>query len=265
MSDSDFRFGGIALLFGIAGLQRLRNSHVCVIGIGGVGSWSVEALARSGVGALTLVDLDDICVSNVNRQLHALDSSIGLPKVAAMAERVRGISPDCKVTAVTEFFTEANAGTLLGTPFDCVLDAIDNVTGKCQIIAGCHARGIPVVTCGGAGGRRDPAQIRVADLAQTSHDRLLQKVREQLRKEFSFPRDGKKFGIDCVFSAEPQVFPQCDGSIGTTREEGTDLRLNCASGFGSATFVTGAFGFAAAGVAVSRIADGSFAAPGRSL
>jgi tRNA A37 threonylcarbamoyladenosine dehydratase len=258
VSDFEFRFGGIARLFGTAGLQRLRNAHVCVVGIGGVGSWSVEAFARSGVGALTLVDLDDICVSNVNRQLHALDSAIGAPKVAAMAERVRGINAECKVTAVPEFFTGTNADTLLGTPFDCVLDAIDNVAAKCQLIAGCRARGIPIVTCGGAGGRRDPTRIRVADLAQTSHDRLLQKVREQLRKDFGFPRDGKRFGIDCVFSAEPQVFPQCDGSVGTTREEGADLRLNCASGFGSATFVTGAFGFAAAGVIVSRIAEGAF-------
>ncbi len=256
MSDYEFRFGGIGRLFGTEGLQRLRAAHVCVVGIGGVGSWAVEALARSGVGALTLVDLDEICVSNVNRQLHALDGAIGDAKVDAMAGRVRAIHAGCRVTAVPDFFTDANAAALLATRFDCVIDAIDNVPNKCRLIVECRAQQIPVVSCGAAGGRRDATKVRVADLAFTAHDRLLAKLRDELRKHFGFPRGANEFGVDCVYSAESPVFPKCDGSVGGRREAGPALKLNCESGFGSATFVTGAFGFVAAGVVVRRIATG---------
>jgi tRNA threonylcarbamoyladenosine dehydratase len=254
-SDYEFRFGGIGRLFGTSALARLRAAHVAVVGIGGVGSWTVEALARSGVGRLTLIDLDEICVSNVNRQLHALNDAVGRAKVDAMAERVRGINPECDVRTVPEFFTEANAAELLGGGFDFVVDAIDSVRNKCVLIAQCRERNIPVVCCGGAGGRRDATQVRVADLAVTSHDRLLQKVRDTLRKDFGFPRGEKKFGVECVYSPETPVFPTCDGGVSTTREAGTDLRLNCESGFGTATFVTGTFGFVAAGVVVKTLAE----------
>ncbi len=254
-SDFEFRFGGIGRLFGTAALARLRSAHVCVVGIGGVGSWAVEALARSGIGKLTLIDLDEVCVSNVNRQLHALNDAVGRAKVEVMAERVRGINPECDVRAVTEFFTEANAAELLATRFDYVVDAIDSVGNKCRLIALCRERGLPIVVCGGAGGRRDATQVRVSDLAATSHDRLLQKVRDTLRKDFGFPRGKIKFGIDCVHSPEAPVFPQCDGGVAATREEGSDLRLNCESGFGTATFVTGTFGFVAAQVVVRALAE----------
>lgn len=257
VSDFEFRFGGIGRLFGAAGLARLRATHVCVVGIGGVGSWAVEALARSGVGALTLVDLDDVCVSNVNRQLHALDPEVGRPKVEAMAQRVRGINAGCSIRAVPEFFTESNADALLSGPFDYVLDAIDSVSNKCRLIAMCRSKDLPLVTCGGAGGRRDATAVRVADLAVTTHDRLLQKVRERLRKEFGFPRGAEPFGVDCVYSPEAPVFPRCDGSVAAEREAGSNLQLNCESGFGTATFVTGTFGFAAAGLIVRRIAERS--------
>jgi len=254
-SDFDFRFGGIARLFGTAALARLRASHVCVVGIGGVGSWTVEALARSGVGKLTLIDLDDVCVSNVNRQLHAVNEAVGRAKVEVMAERARGINPECDVRAMTEFFTEANAHELLATPYDYVVDAIDSVSNKCRLIAQCRERNIPIVTCGGAGGRRDATQLRVSDLAFTTHDRLLQKVRDILRKDFGFPRGEKEFGIDCVHSPEPPMFPRCDGTVSATREQGAELRLNCESGFGTAAFVTGTFGFVAAGIVVQRLAE----------
>jgi tRNA A37 threonylcarbamoyladenosine dehydratase len=256
VNDYDFRFGGIGRLFGRNALPRLRAAHVAVVGIGGVGSWAAEALARSGIGRLSLVDLDEICVSNINRQLHALDDVVGTPKVIAMADRIRRINPECEVRPVVEFFTPANAPGLLSSGFDHVIDAIDNVQNKCVLVALCHQRGIPMVTCGGAGGRRDPTSVRVADLAATTHDRLLQKVREKLRKEFAFPRDGE-FGIRAVYSPETQVFPQCDGTIDSKREEGSDLRLSCESGFGTATFVTGTFGFAAAAEVVRRIAEGA--------
>ncbi len=259
MNDFDIRFGGIARLFGAAGLERLRRAHVCVVGVGGVGSWAVEALARSGVGRLTLVDLDEVCVSNVNRQLPALDGAVGRPKVEVLAERARAINPECAVRPVTEFFTASNAEPLLSERPDAVLDAIDHIANKCLLIARCRERGIPIVTCGGAGGRRDPTAVRVTDLAFTSHDRLLARVREQLRKEHGFAPAGRAFGVDAVYSTERPVFPRADGSVCAQREAGSALRLDCDTGYGTAAFVTGAFGFAAAGVVVKGLAEDSTA------
>jgi tRNA threonylcarbamoyladenosine dehydratase len=256
MDDYEMRFGGIARLYGRAALARLRRAHVCVVGVGGVGTWAVEALARSGVGELTLVDLDDVCVTNVNRQLPALDGQIGRSKVDAMAGRVQAINPQIRVHAIQEFFTASNAERLLSMPLDSVVDALDNVANKCLLIASCRARGVPVIASGGAGGRRDPTAVKVADLALTTHDRLLQKVRETLRKEHGFPRDGKTFGVPAVFSAEPPVFPQSDGTVCGTKEAGVELKLDCTSGYGTAGFVTGAFGFVAAAEAVKQIVAG---------
>jgi len=256
MSDFAERFGGIARLYGKDGLEKLRAAHVSVIGIGGVGTWAAEALARSGIGALTLVDLDEICVTNINRQLHALTETVGRSKVEVMAERIRAINPECRVTAEQKFFNTQTATELLAPKFDAVLDAIDSVSNKVLLLAKCREKNLPVVACGGAGGRRDATQIRTADLAKVSHDRLLAEVRKQLRKEFQFPIDGSLMGVECVFSAEAPVFAQPDGSVcenRTTREDGT--RLNCNGGLGSATFVTGAFGFAAAGMVVRKIAE----------
>ena len=255
VSNFETRFGGIARLYGKSGLEKLRAAHVCVVGIGGVGTWAAEALARSGIGALTLVDLDEICESNINRQLHALTETVGRAKVEVMAERIHAINPDCRVTAEQKFFNEQTAAELLAPKFDFVLDAIDSVTNKVLLLAGCRAKNLPVISCGGAGGRRDGTQIRTADLAKVTHDRLLAEVRKQLRKEFHFPAAGSPMGVECVYSAEPPVFTQPDGSVcenRAPREEGA--RLNCNGGLGSATFVTGAFGFAAAGIAVRRIA-----------
>ncbi len=256
MSDFETRFGGIARLYGNGGLARLRAAHVCVVGIGGVGAWAAEALARSGIGALTLVDLDEVCASNINRQLHALTETVGRAKVEVMAERIRAINPDCRVTAEQQFFTEQTAAALLAHKFDFVLDAIDSVTNKILLLAACRQKNLPVVSCGGAGGHRDGTQVRVGDLAKASHDRLLSEVRRKLRKEHQFPAEGSAMGVECVFSAERPVFPQPDGSVSENRaaaEDGT--RLNCNGGLGSATFVTGAFGFAAAGIVVRRIAE----------
>ncbi|MEM7010323.1 MAG: tRNA cyclic N6-threonylcarbamoyladenosine(37) synthase TcdA [Verrucomicrobiota bacterium] len=253
MDENDYmdRFSGIGRLFGAEALEQLKAAHVCVVGIGGVGSWSAEALARSGVGRLTLIDLDDICVTNVNRQLHALDGEIGRTKVGVMAERIARIHPGCAVETREQFFTSETAEALLAPGFDFVLDAIDTVEHKALLIAECRKREIPVVTCGGAGGKRDATAIRAADLAQTTNDPLLKQVRKKLRREFGFPRDEKaEFGVRAIFSAENPVFPWADGSVCETKEPGGDLRLNCDSGFGTATFVTGVFGFAAAGEVV---------------
>jgi tRNA A37 threonylcarbamoyladenosine dehydratase len=256
MNDFEIRFGGIARLYGAIGMERLRTAHVCAVGLGGVGSWAVEALARSGLGRLTLVDLDEICASNVNRQLHALNGAVGRPKVEVMAERVRAISPECVVRPRMEFFTAQNADDIFREGYDAVLDAIDSVADKCRLIALCRSRGIHLVTCGSAGGRRDATMVRVADLAFTSHDRLLLRVRDELRKLHGFPPARMALGIPCVYSAEPPVFPRKDGSVGPRREAGSAVRLDCDTGLGTATFVTGAFGFVAAGLVVKKITEG---------
>ncbi len=259
MQETDYhdRFGGLGRLYGGDSLDRLRQAHVCVIGIGGVGSWTVEALARSGVGRLTLVDLDDICVTNINRQLHALDGQIGKFKVDAMAERVRLIHPDCEIQTRNEFFTPQSAESILGGDYNYVVDAIDAVAHKALLIAECRQRGLPIVTCGGAGGKRSAAAVQVDDLGFATNDRLLKMVRKRLRQEHGFSRDEKEpFGVRAVFSTENAVYPWADGQVCATPEPGSELRLNCDAGLGTATFVTGTFGFAAAGEVVSAIARG---------
>lgn len=255
MTDYDQRFSGIARLYGAAGLARLRVAHVCVIGVGGVGSWTVEALARSGIGALTLIDLDDVCVTNVNRQLPALDGAIGRPKITVLAERVRLINPECRVEQRAEFFTPATAAALLEPGYDFVVDATDKLANKCAIIVGCRERGIPVLTSGSAGGRRDGTAVRVCDLAFSIQDELLRQVRRKLRREFDFPRDvAADFDVSCVFTPEPPLYPWANGTCRVEPEPGSSLTLDCATGFGTATFITGAFGFAAAGEVVRRLA-----------
>lgn len=249
------RFGGVGRLFGSHGLSRLEVAHVAVVGVGGVGSWSVEALARSGVGALTLIDLDDVCVTNVNRQLPALDGQIGRTKVEVLAERVHAINPRCHVEAICEFFTGATAGGLLDREFDFVIDSIDKVANKCLLIASCRERALPILTVGGAGGKRDGTQVRVSDLALAGRDSLLKAVRRKLRSDHGFTFEpSAACGIPCVYSPELPMFPWSDGRTCPTPEPGSDLTLDCASGFGTAVFATGAFGLAAAGEVVRRLA-----------
>jgi tRNA threonylcarbamoyladenosine dehydratase len=248
------RFGGVRRLFGNKGQERLRRAHVCVVGLGGVGSWAVEALARSGVGALTLVDLDDVCVSNVNRQIHALDGELGKPKVEALARRVRAINPGCAVHPIQAFFLKSNAAEILQTRFDYVFDAIDSPARKCLLIAQCRERAIPVITTGGSAGRRDPTAVQVTDLAFSSHDRLLQEIRKKLRTRHGFPRGDRPFGVECVISPEPVIYPAKDGTVCAAPVADADLRLDCDSGFGTVSFVTGTFGFVAAARIVQSIA-----------
>lgn len=252
MDHYETRFGGIGRLYGTAGLERLRRAHVCVVGLGGVGSWAVEALARTGIGALTLVDLDDICLSNVNRQLHALDGDLGKPKVEAMARRVKAINPDCAVHPIQAFLLKSNAREILQGGFDYVLDAFDSPSRKCALIAQCRDRSIPVITSGAAAGRRDPTAVEVVDLAFSSHDRLLQEVRSMLRTRHGFPRGKNPFGVECVLSREPAVYPAKGGAVCEAPDAEQDLRIDCNTGFGTASFVTGTFGF----VAASRIVQG---------
>ncbi|HLH54309.1 MAG TPA: tRNA threonylcarbamoyladenosine dehydratase [Verrucomicrobiae bacterium] len=248
------RFGGLARLFGSSGLEALRSAHVCVVGLGGVGSWAVESLARSGVGQLTLVDLDDVCISNANRQIHALEGELGKPKVEVLARRVLAINPDCVLHPLHSLFLKSNASEILKVHFDGVVDAIDSLSLKCLLIASCRERGVPVVVAGGAGGRQDPTAIEVTDLAFSSGDRLLQQVRRKLRRDYGFPRGDRAFGVECVVSTEPPVFPTRTGCVTGNRAEASDLRLDCSSGFGTASFVTGTFGLVAASRIVQRIA-----------
>jgi tRNA threonylcarbamoyladenosine dehydratase len=256
MDHYERRFGGIGRLYGTEGAYRIRRAHVCVVGLGGVGSWGVEALARSGIGALTQVDLDDVCISNVNRQLHALDGELGKPKVEVMARRVRAINPDCVVHPMQAFFLKSNAQEILEAGFDYVLDAFDSPSRKCALIAQCRERAIPVITSGAAAGRRDPTAVEVVDLAFSSHDRLLQEVRSMLRTRHGFPRGKHPFGVECVLSRERVVYPREDGLVCAAPGTEQDLRIDCDTGFGTASFVTGTYGFVAAGRIIHGIGEG---------
>lgn len=240
------RFGGIGRLYTPEGLAKLRQAHVCVIGIGGVGSWAVEALARSGIGKLTLIDMDDICVTNINRQIHAYTGQIGKLKTEAMQERVALINPECEVQIIDDFLTTDNLADYLQRGYDYVIDAIDSVRVKAALIAYCKRNKIKLITTGGAGGQTDPSQIQIADLSRTIQDPLAAKVRSLLRKEYHFSQNPKrKFGVDCVFSTQPLIFPKMG--------EGCEISatMNCANGFGAATMITATFGF----FAVSRVVE----------
>ncbi|WP_346351406.1 tRNA cyclic N6-threonylcarbamoyladenosine(37) synthase TcdA [Oceanimonas sp. AH20CE76] len=252
----DERFGGIARLYGARALARFAEAHVCVIGIGGVGSWAAEALARSGIGAITLIDMDDICITNTNRQIHALSNQIGAEKTQAMAERIALINPDCKVTVVDDFISADNLSEHLLAGFDYVVDAIDSVRAKAALIAFCKRNKIPVISAGGAGGQIDPSQIQLKDLSKTIQDPLAAKVRGELRRFYNFSKNPKrKFGVDCVFSTEQPRYPDGEGGICSAKQEsdGT-MKMDCASGFGAVTHITATFGFFMVSRVLSRLA-----------
>ncbi|HRE16429.1 MAG TPA: tRNA cyclic N6-threonylcarbamoyladenosine(37) synthase TcdA [Rhodocyclaceae bacterium] len=249
-ADLARRFGGVTRLYGEQGAQRLQAAHVCVVGIGGVGSWAAEALARTGVGEITLIDLDMIAESNTNRQIHALGEAYGKAKVDAMAERILDINPACRVHRIEDFVTPKNAQVLMNGGFSCVIDAIDQVRVKVSMIAHCRQTGVPIITAGAAGGQLDPTLIRVDDLARTEQDPLLSKVRSRLRKEHGYTRKpGAKFGIAAVYSSEPLRYP-----VAECTTQSVETGLNCA-GFGSSVAVTASFGLTAAAYAMRKIAE----------
>lgn len=252
----DQRFTGIDRLYGIGAVARLANSRVCVVGIGGVGSWAAEALARSGVGEITLIDADDVCVSNVNRQSHALEGEFGRPKVAVVAARLRAINPAIQVNAVAEFVTVANLERHLDHGYGAVIDACDALRIKIEMIAFCKRRKIPIVVSGSAGGRTDPTLITSRDLARTDHDALLALVRRKLRDEYGWTRSPKRyFGIQAVFSRENVQYPQANGSVCGTRPASQDggLKLDCGGGLGAAMHVTATVGMVAAARTIERL------------
>lgn len=251
------RFAGIDRLYGAGSIARLSSRHVVVVGLGGVGSWVVEALARSAVGRLTLIDADDLCVSNTNRQLPALAGQYGRGKAEAMAERCRAINPAMVVETVPSFLTPSNLETLLGGEHDLVIDACDSFRTKVEAIAWCRRRKRPILTVGAAGGRIDPTLVRVRDLSRTEHDAMLALIRKKLRAEFNFPKNPQRyFGVPAVYSLENVRYPQADGSVcGLRPQLGADaaLKLDCGAGLGAATHITGAFAFAAAGKALELL------------
>ncbi|MGQ5521665.1 tRNA threonylcarbamoyladenosine dehydratase [Chitinimonas sp. PSY-7] len=249
--DYSRRFGGIARLYGPGALARFGAAHVCVIGVGGVGSWAAEAIARSAIGQISLIDLDHVAVSNVNRQLHALDGNLGKAKVTAMAERIRAINPRAVVNEIDDFLTDDNLAELIPKGrFDYVIDCIDQMRVKVALIVHCKRHKVPLIVSGGAGGRTDPTKIALADIAHTSGDALLSKIRAELRRNHGFAREGKKFGIEAVYSTEPIVRPVVDACEPTNvGPQG----LNCA-GYGSAVAVTASFGMAAAGRVLVQLA-----------
>ena len=241
------RFAGVSKLYGAQRAQTLREAHVCVVGLGGVGSWSAEALARSQIGKITLIDLDMVAESNTNRQLHALSHTYGMAKVEVMRQRILEINPDCKVNCIEDFVTPENCEQIFSADFDLVIDAIDQVRPKIAMIVTCRRKNIPLVVAGGAGGKTDPTQIKVCDLTQTHQDPLLAKIRSQLRRDHGFTRDSKKkFGIQAVFSSEPIKITPTSDTCNTSRPASG---LNCA-GYGSAVCVTAVFGMVAAAEAI---------------
>lgn len=251
--DITRRFGGVSRLYGTAGLAKFQAAHAVVIGIGGVGSWAAEALARNAIGSMTLVDLDNIAESNVNRQLHALDGAFGKAKVTAMRERIYTINPSCKVHEIEDFITPENVSKLLDFEVNVIVDCIDDAPAKAALAAFCRQRNIVLIMTGGAGGRLDPSKIKTADLAKVTNDRLLAKVRNLLRRDYDFPKGEKtKFAIQAVYSDELVVMPDAACEPGALLSDTSITGLNCA-GYGSSVCVTAPFGFAAAALALQHL------------
>ena len=275
MNNYERRFGGIERLYGSNNVAVLKQLHIAVIGVGGVGSWAAEALARSGVGALTLIDMDEVCASNINRQSHALSDTIGQSKIEVLGARLRAINPELQVHLVDDFISASNLDDYLGGQGfvtdaangeeasrdalgkrqpDGVLDAIDSIAAKTALLAWCKRNKMRVVSTGGAGGQVDPSQIKVADVAKVVQDPLMAKVRAQLRRDFNFSSNPKrKFGIDCVYSTEQLRYPTGDGRVSYAKPGAQDTPMNCSTGFGACMMVTASFGLQAAATLLDRL------------
>lgn len=246
INDYHVRFKAVFRLLGNEAMNTLAKAHICVIGLGGVGSWSAEALARCGVGNITLVDFDEVCKTNVNRQIHAVDGEFHKPKVQVMTERIAKINPRCAVSPIQSFFTYSTADSIFSRKFDYVIDAMDSPSKKCLVADKCKKLGIPLIMTGATGGKLDPTKIRITDLSEAFNDRLLQEVRKKLRAKYGFPNAPRPMGIEAVYSIEParRTQEQCPKS-----EDSLNPGLNCETGLGAVVFLTGTFGF----VAVSRV------------
>lgn len=248
------RFSGIGRLYGVDAMMALASAHFVVVGLGGVGTWAAEALARTGVGELTLIELDEVCITNTNRQLHTLQTTVGRSKLQVMRERLQAINPELKINAVEDFLTKTNIGEHIGTHHQVIVDAIDSVHVKAALAAFCSAHKMRLVTCGSSGGKLNPTRIKIDDLGCTQCDPLLAKMRNLLYHSHNFAKSKKrKFRIDAVYSDEQMVYPKPDGSVcGSKQFLDNGVKLDCAGGFGSSVMVTGSFGFSAATRAVER-------------
>ena len=259
-TNNERRFGGIQRLYGDAGLKRLTAAHVCVIGVGGVGSWVVEALARSAVGTITMIDLDVVAPSNINRQLPALESTFGRDKTDVLRERCQDINPGLQVRVIDEFLTRDNLTELISPDYCFVVDCIDDFRTKAALIHHCKQNKVRLVTVGGAGGQFDPSKIKQTDLSRTRHDVLLAKTRKLLRQDYGFSKNVKRsFGVACVYSDEQLIYPDGDGGLSRQRPSPSgdgekSNALNCAGGLGSITHVTASFGLFAAAHVLNTVA-----------
>ena len=258
MSNFEEKFASLARVYGSEELKKIQNANICVVGLGGVGSWAVEALARTGVRHLTLIDGDDISRSNINRQCHALESTIGLMKAKVMQQRILDIHPECECTIFEQYINADNISGLLLTEsenkFDCVIDAIDRIKYKSLMIHFCKKHKIKIIATGGAGGLINPTQIEIKDLSRTWNDPLASAVRLALRQVHNFSRNLKRsFGVPCVYSTEQPRYPDKDGKVGYQKPGVAHLTLDCGFGYGSSVMVTSVFGFTAAARAIELI------------
>ncbi len=261
-ADEERRFGGLRRLYGLAGYARLRAARLAVVGLGGVGSWAAEALARSGVAALVLIDLDHVAESNINRQVQALGRTLGQAKAQALAERIADIHPGCAVTVVEQFVEAGNWPALLPAPVDAVIDACDDTRAKLALAAWALHSGVPLVCVGAAGGKRQAQRVEVEDLADVTHDPLLAGLRQRLRRDAGAPRQGR-MGLRCVFSRESVQPPADECAVGDGDGMG-DGSLNC-HGYGSSVAVTATFGMVAAGEAIALLLQPAKAAKSQDI
>ena len=256
MPSEDYlqRFAGLARVFGKTALEPLQRAHFCIVGIGGVGSWAAEACARSGIGNITLIDHDDIDISNTNRQLHTLTASVGHSKVETLRQRIIGINPECNCIAIDDLVTRGNVEKFNFAQFDYVIDAIDHVSHKLTLMHHCRRNKIRCISTGGAGGLLDPTRIVVKDLTQSFNDPLLAKVRSTLRQQLDYSRNPKRrYAMDCVFSTEQPLYPAANGAVSYEKPEMPErTTLDCATGIGSFVGVTACFGFTAAAHAINK-------------
>lgn len=252
------RFSGVSRIYGDIAFQNFQNAHICIIGLGGVGSWVVEAFARSAIGSITLVDLDHVAESNINRQLQATSETLGKAKTSALADRILSINPDCHITEIEEFISPDNQAEILDQGYDWVIDCIDNFRVKASLIHYCRRNKIKLLTIGGAGGMTDPSKIQITDLSRSCQDPLLSKVRKLLRQDYHFPTNpARRFNVPCVYSEEHLVYSDGNGGVSANKPRGAAaFGLNCAGGFGSSVCVTASFGFYAASHVLDKLATG---------
>lgn len=254
-TDTMQRFGGIIRLYGNTAFKKIQQSHALVIGIGGVGSWTAEALVRSGIGQITLMDMDDICVTNTNRQVHTHRDTIGQSKIEVMSERLKAINPQLNIRLVNDFIDKENLGDYITADFSIVIDAIDNAIDKAELIGYCQKNNIRIITTGSSGGKKDPSKVAYSDLYKTPGDQLFVKTRNNLRRRHGFSRDTEvPFGIEAIYSTESMTYPDNQGETCSTKtfiQSGE--KLDCGSGYGASTMITASFGLLAASRAIEQL------------